>query len=81
MAERRKVPRHKTYKAARIAFDEWRAAITCLVKNLSGAGACIAVESPIGIPDTFDLVFDSGEPGRACHVVWRTAKQIGVEFR
>jgi hypothetical protein len=80
MTERRRVPRHKTYKAARITFDHGRAAITCVVKNLSDGGACIAVESPVGIPDAFDLVFDSEAPDRACHVVWRTAKQIGVEF-
>jgi hypothetical protein len=81
MTERRKAQRHKTYKAARIAFDDRRAVINCLVKNLSDAGACIAVESPVGIPDTFNLVFDSSEPVRSCHVIWRTAKQIGVEFQ
>ena len=81
MAERRKDSRHKTFKAARIAFGEGRAVISCLVKNLSPKGACISVPSPIGIPDTFDLVFDGGDPQQVCHVVWRTAKQIGVEFR
>jgi hypothetical protein len=37
------------------------------------------VESPIGIPDTFDLMLDNA-PARRCRVTWRKATQIGVEF-
>ena len=40
---------------------------------------CLKVESPIGIPDTFDLVLDHA-PVRSCRVTWRKATQIGVEF-
>ena len=42
-------------------------------------GACLRVESPIGISDTFDLVLDNA-PVRNCHVTWRKATQIGVAF-
>jgi len=80
MAELRTTPRQRTYKAARIAFGGGRAVITCLVRNLSPTGACLAVESPIGIPDSFNLVFDSGEPSRMCRVMWRKQKLIGVAF-
>jgi hypothetical protein len=73
MVERRTSQRGKTYKVARIAFGGNRAVIGCLVRNLSETGACLAVESPIGIPETFNLVFDSGEASRNCHVMWRTA--------
>jgi hypothetical protein len=81
MAEHRRAPRHRTYKAARIAFGGRRAVITCLVRNLSETGACLGVERPIGIPDSFNLVFDSGEPSRMCQVVWRTVTRIGIEFQ
>jgi hypothetical protein len=80
MTERRHEPRQRTYKVGRIAFGRNRAVIGCLVRNLSETGACLAVESPIGIPDSFNLVFDSGEPSRACHVMWRTGRRIGVAF-
>jgi hypothetical protein len=80
MTERRSSPRGKTYKAARIAFGGNRAVIGCLVRNLSDSSACLAVESPIGIPDAFNLVFDSGEPSRSCSVMWRTNRRIGVVF-
>jgi hypothetical protein len=81
MTEQRSLPRQKTYKGARIAFAGKGAVISCLVRNLSRTGACLAVESPIGIPDSFDLVFDSGDPSLACEVKWRTGNRIGVAFR
>jgi len=77
--EGRKAARHRTLKAARITFQGHGAAIDCLVRNLSDGGACLKVESPIGIPNTFDLVFDSGSIHR-CRVTWRKATQIGVGF-
>ncbi len=80
MAEHRTALRQRTFKGARITFGKDWAAISCLVRNLSETGACLGVESPIGIPDLFNLVFDSGESSRRCRVVWRTEKRIGVEF-
>ena len=81
MAEHRRAPREKTYKAARIAFGGRRAVITCLVRNLSDTGACLGLGEPTEIPDEFNLVFDSGEPSRMCQVVWRRQNRIGVTFR
>jgi len=49
------------------------------VLNLSDLGACLKVESPIGIPDSFDFVLDHA-PVRSCRVTWRKATQIGVTF-
>ena len=82
MEQNRKTPRQRaSYKGARITFGGGRAVITCLVRNRSDTGACLVVASPIGVPDTFNLVFDSGETSRMCQVIWRSDKQIGVEFQ
>ena len=51
--------RRRALKRARITFKGRRATIDCTVLNLSDLGACLKVESPIGIPDTFDLVLDN----------------------
>jgi hypothetical protein len=80
VAERRASQRRRTYKVARIGFGGGRAVINCLVRNVSETGACLGVESPVGIPDEFNLVFESGEPSRMCRVMWRKAKLIGVAF-
>jgi hypothetical protein len=63
----------------RITFKGHWATIDCTVLNLSDLGACLKVESPIGIPDTLDLVLDHA-PVRGCRVTWRSATQIGVAF-
>jgi hypothetical protein len=77
--ERRNEARRRALKKARIAFKGRSATIDCTVRNLSDRGACLNVESYIGIPDTFDLVLDNA-PVRSCRVTWRKATQIGVEF-
>jgi hypothetical protein len=71
--------RRRALKRARITFKGRWATINCTVLNLSDLGACLKVESPIGIPDTFDLVLDH-TPVRACRVPWRKATQIGIAF-
>jgi hypothetical protein len=80
MEERRKVQRHRTLKAGSISFNR-AAGIDCRVRNLSPAGACLEVASQIGIPDEFTLVIDADHLREACHVIWRTATRMGVEFR
>jgi hypothetical protein len=71
--------RHRALKGARIAFKDHTTTIDCVVRNLSDRGACLIVASPIGIPDSFDLMLDHA-PVRNCRVAWRKATQIGVEF-
>ena len=77
--ERRNVARHRALKRAQIAFKGHWATIDCTVRNLSDRGACLIVESSIGIPDSFDLVLDNASV-RSCRVTWRNAMQIGVTF-
>ena len=77
--ERRNIARHRTLKRAHIAVEEQGAVIDCVVYDLSDLGACLNVESPIGIPDSFDLVLNH-VPVRKCRVAWRTSTQIGVDF-
>jgi hypothetical protein len=79
MDERRKVQRHRTLKMGSIRFNR-AAGIDCRVRNLSPAGACLEVESQLGIPDDFVLVIGSDHLQQTCHVIWRTATRLGVEF-
>jgi hypothetical protein len=76
---RNEARRRRALLRARITFKDRCPTIDCTVLNLSDLGACLKVESPIGIPDIFDLVLDNA-PARGCRVTWRKATQIGVEF-
>ena len=78
--ERRKIARQRTLKAGSISFNR-AGGIDCRVRNLSPAGACLEVASQLGIPEDFVLVVESDHLQRPCHVIWRTATRLGVEFR
>jgi hypothetical protein len=80
MQERRKVQRHRTFKAGHIAFNR-AGTIDCRVHNLSPLGACLEVASQIGIPDDFVLLVENEHLKQPCHVIWRHGGRLGVEFR
>jgi hypothetical protein len=79
MDEKRKVPRHRTLKAGSINFNR-ASGIDCRVRNLSEIGACLEVASQVGIPNDFVLVIEHDHLKQPCHVIWRTATRMGVEF-
>jgi len=80
MEERRKVPRHRVFKAGSIGLNS-AGAIDCRVRNMSSDGACLEVASQVGIPDDFVLVIAHDHLSEPCHVVWRDANRMGVAFR
>ncbi|SDR49770.1 hypothetical protein SAMN05519103_03988 [Rhizobiales bacterium GAS113] len=55
--------------------------VDCVVRRFNDSGACLSVEYPDSIPDDFDLTIGNDDALKFCHVVWRNAEQIGVEFR
>ena len=79
-SDHRRQSRARTLKSARILLNRHQSAISCTVRNLSPIGACLVVESLIGIPERFDVMFDVDHIIRACRMVWHQDKRIGVEF-
>jgi hypothetical protein len=79
MDERRNRTRQRVLKAGTIEFNR-AGGISCLVRNVSAGGACLEVESPLGIPETFNLVILGDKSVHRCKVVWQNAKRIGVAF-
>jgi hypothetical protein len=80
MSEKRANPRVRTLKGGSIIFGAG-SIVDCVVRNLSGTGACLEVVSPVGIPDDFTLQIKSEPTKHDCHVVWRSANRIGVYFK
>jgi PilZ domain len=78
--ERRHEPRARTLKSAHILLNHHHSVIDCTVRNLSPSGASLNVASTLGIPETFDVMFDADKSVRTCHLVWHKEKQLGVEF-
>jgi hypothetical protein len=80
MEERRRHQRTRSLKGASIAFNNQSSAIDCVVKNLSGDGACLEVETSVGVPETFDLVFNQEHVQKPSRVIWRMMRRVGVVF-
>ena len=78
MNEHRNISRNRVLKAATIEFGG--GAIDCTLRNFSANGAALDVESPLGIPDEFDLVIHADGQRQHCHTVWRKDRRIGVVF-
>ena len=79
MEDKRKIQRHRTLKVGSISFNR-ASSVDCRVRNLSPVGACLEVASQIGIPDEFALVVGIDHLKAPCHVIWRIATRLGVEF-
>jgi hypothetical protein len=76
--DRRVALRRPVRKAGMIEFPG--GAFSCMVQDLSEAGAALDVPNSIGIPEHFTLkIIEQGGAVR-CRSVWRTERQIGVAF-
>lgn len=78
--EKRLAPRRNTLLPATIIYNAGRGRTDCLIRNLSATGAKLELAGSVaGVPNTFDLVAPGHRP-HPCRVVWRTLKELGVEF-
>jgi len=78
--ERRESHRSRTYRGGKILFNNRRSVIDCTIRNLSHEGACLQVESVVGVPAEFDLLIDGEEAPRPCRLRWQSDHRVGVEF-
>jgi len=78
MDHNRIATRRRVLKSGSIEFGG--GAIDCTVRNLSETGAALEVVSPLYIPDRITLFVHADQLKRACRLVWRKEKRIGVKF-
>jgi hypothetical protein len=53
----------------------------CFVENLSASGAKLRLNIPDDVPDQFTLLLSrDGKISRNCRIVWRSDREIGVQF-
>jgi hypothetical protein len=52
-----------------------------VMSDISDSGARLDVREPDGIPDRFIMLLSkNGQARRMCRVVWRSDRQLGVQF-
>jgi diguanylate cyclase (GGDEF)-like protein len=67
-------------RSGKILLNDKKSLIDCTVRNLSRDGACLQVESPVGIPASFDLMIEGEEASRSCRLMWQSDHRMGVAF-
>jgi hypothetical protein len=75
-AERRAAPRHRVLRAGTILIGN--GSINCMARDMSIAGAMLAVTS--SVPDYFTLILSPDGLYLPCRIVWRQPIRIGVMF-
>ena len=77
--ERRRSPRQPARDLSEIWIAGGRAAVTCLVRDISREGAQVEAESGL-LPDRFVLTNYARRCRVICEVVWRRKRRLGVRF-
>ena len=80
MTEQRKVLRARMVFRASIIFNNHNSSIDCLVRNFSEAGAKIIVDEYMTFPQQFELHIPQKGRSFTALVIWRSGKEVGVEF-
>jgi hypothetical protein len=80
-AELRKSPRKQVKYHAQIILGSDRPPQPCTLFDVSQSGARLIVESDDELPAYFSLLLTvNGRAGRHCRTVWRTGRELGVQF-
>ena len=80
MKEARHHERVRTILGAQIIFNNKSSTLECQIRNISPAGAKLALSETVALPDEFDLhIPQRGRTFRA-RLRWRSADGVGVEF-
>lgn len=79
LIERRRNARYLISKDATILFDDGRREMTCMIVEMSNAGARLHPADPHALPESFALVIAPGEDV-TCEIVHRADLEIGVRF-
>jgi len=79
MSERRKWPRLRVFKCAKLVVRK-SSVFDCVVRDLTNGGARIEIPNAIDLPEKLGMTFDGGHLIRPCRLVWRKLTGTGVEF-
>jgi PilZ domain len=80
LKEARKTQRRRVLEIGLIRFGDMPMGWSCVVRNLSEAGAALDIGSHVSIPDQFTLIVLPEKKIYSCHVIWRKERRIGVQF-
>lgn len=82
MSDHRAAVRHHTLRTGIVEFDNGTGSIIsvpCTIRDVSGTGARLQLNSSLWVAEQFTLVFSNGLR-KDCRVAWRKGRLIGSAF-
>jgi hypothetical protein len=80
MIENRTTPRLRSLLKGKIIYNNRLSTIDCVVRDISGSGARLALPQNFTLPDRFELYVPLKERTYAAEVRWRGDEDFGVMF-
>jgi hypothetical protein len=81
MAEEPEVAiRQRTFLKGMLYYDNRRASIECIVRDISDSGARLTFEHPVTVPDNVEIFIPQKQETLRARVQRREAKEIGIAF-
>lgn len=82
MSDHRAAVRHHTLRTGIVEFDNCSGStvsVPCTIRDVSGSGARLQLNSSLWVAEQFTLIFRSGLR-KGCRVAWRKGRLIGSAF-
>lgn len=80
VVERRARARAKSFKHAKILFNDNKSVYDAVLKNVTAYGATLTIGLTERLPDSFKLHIVHDDVTVPCQVRWRRANSVGVMF-
>jgi hypothetical protein len=78
--DRRNAVRNRALMTGTLRFKTRNGALSCVVRNLSDAGARLVAEGSYWIPERFELEVPHRDMRIDARVVWRAETEMGIAF-
>ena len=79
--DKKRAARKSVSQAGWITLEGGFAARQCVVQDMSTTGAKVTIDDSNTLPAKLRLAFSrDARTGRACEVVWRRGKTVGIKF-
>lgn len=81
MAEETQVAiRQRTFLKGTLYYDNRRASIECIIRNISDSGARLTFEHPVIVPDNVELFIPHKQQTLCARVQRRGPNEVGIAF-
>ncbi len=81
MLDRRESARDRVIFGSVASINDRGSTMDCVVRNMSGGGACVEFEETAKLPDEMRVTVTQKGCSFFARTIWRQAGKVGLEFR